>query len=174
MTEQQHKNGEIWSTRVQKELLALTTDNADAETTDEVRSMLPNFCKVNEHRLVIEQGDCIVLFEIAAADGMIAIVSIDASLAKTADGKIDYARPAYPFAEPWCVLQSGEEIFPAGSTIKNGDLIGMDPPIFIFHDFLFAFELCFLLQAFFLKVLHLRFQDGFSLGQLFNLHLQIH
>mmetsp|Transcript_17387 Transcript_17387/g.47477 ORF Transcript_17387/g.47477 Transcript_17387/m.47477 type:complete len:559 (-) Transcript_17387:64-1740(-) len=125
-TDQQRKNADIWSTRVQKELLALTTDNADAETTDEVRSMLPNFCKVKKHKLSIEKGDCAVLFDILASEGKVVTVSIDASLAKSADGKIDFEKPAYPFADPLVLLQAGEEFFPPGSTIKNGNRIGMD------------------------------------------------
>ena len=123
---QQQRNAEIWSTRVQKELLALTTDNADAETTDDVRSMIPSFCKVKDHSLNISIGYCVVFFEIEAAPGKTAIVSIDASLSKGADGKIDYAKPAYPFAEPLCLLRTGEDIFPTGSTIKNGNPIAMD------------------------------------------------
>ena len=134
MAEQQERNTDIWSTRVQKELLALTTDNADAETTDEVRSMLPSFCKVTDHQLSIEQGNCIVFFEIRVPvkleDGKQeerpVIVSVDASMGKANDGKVDRTKPAYPFAEPVVLLQEGDDVFPNGSTIKKGDRIGMD------------------------------------------------
>ncbi|KAL7579404.1 hypothetical protein ACA910_014073 [Epithemia clementina (nom. ined.)] len=134
MSEQQQRNTEIWSTRVQKELLALTTDNADAETTDEVRTTLPAFCKVTDHKLNIEQGSCIVFCEIRVpvkgAEGeeeeKIVVVTLDASMVKTSDGKIDRARPAYPFAEPVVLLQEGEGVFPSGSTIKKGGRIAMD------------------------------------------------
>jgi hypothetical protein len=57
-------NADIWSTRIQHELLALTTDNADAVSTQEVRGMLPSFCTVKEHTLVMEQGTCIVNFQV--------------------------------------------------------------------------------------------------------------
>lgn len=133
MSEQQQRNAEIWSTRVQKELLALTTDDADAETTDEVRSTLPAFCRLTEHKLSIEQGNCILFFEIRVpvktAEGSTeerVIVSLDASLGKSADGKLDFTKSAYPFIEPLVLLQEGENVFPSGSTIKKGDRIAMD------------------------------------------------
>ena len=135
MPDQEQRNAEIWSTRVQKELLALTTDNADAETTDEVRTTLPAFCKVTGHELSIEQGNCIVFFEIKVprksteeSEGGedTVVISLDASLGKSNDGKVDYSKPAYPFTDPLVLLQSGENVFPSGSTIKKGDRIGMD------------------------------------------------
>jgi hypothetical protein len=138
MTSEGERNAEIWSTRVQKELLALTTDNADAESTDEVRSMLPPFCRVHHHELSIEQGRCVVDFEVKVdippqgAGGSekkecVLVVSVDASLAKhRSNGKIDLSKPAYPFYEPMAYLHSGQEFFPVGSTIRNGNRITMD------------------------------------------------
>jgi hypothetical protein len=40
------KNAEIWSTRLQKELLALTTDNATEQETKEVAGILPPFIRI--------------------------------------------------------------------------------------------------------------------------------
>jgi hypothetical protein len=54
------KNTEIWSTRLQRELLAMTTDNASAEAKEEVAAVLPPFCTVQEHALDIERGNCTV------------------------------------------------------------------------------------------------------------------
>lgn len=134
MASDSQRNAEIWSTRIQKELLALTTDNADAESTDEVRSMLPRFCRVQSHQLNIENGDCAVSFEVQVdvknQDGQvkecILIVVLDASLPKRANGKMNASVPAYPFSEPTAILKSGEEFFPVGSTIRNGNRISMD------------------------------------------------
>jgi hypothetical protein len=56
------RNSEIWSTRLQRELLALTTDNAPEGTKDDVRLVLPPFVSVKEHELNIEKGDCVVSF----------------------------------------------------------------------------------------------------------------
>ena len=134
MASDSQRNAEIWSTRIQKELLALTTDNADAESTDEVRSMLPRFCRVQSHQLSIENGGCAVSFEVQVdvknQDGQvkecILIVSLDASLPKRANGKINASVPAYPFSEPTAILKSGQEFFPVGSTIRNGNRISMD------------------------------------------------
>ena len=134
MTTDSQRNAEIWSTRIQKELLALTTDNADAESTDEVRSMIPRFCRVQSHELSIENGSCVVAFEVQVEvknqDGenkeCILVVSLDASLPKRANGKIDGSKSAYPFSEPTALLKSGQEFFPVGSTIRNGNRISMD------------------------------------------------
>jgi hypothetical protein len=128
------RNAEIWATRIQKELLALTTDNADAESTDEVRSMLPRFCRVKDHALDMDAGTCVVAFEVSVATKTpegeakeaILVVSLDASLAKRANGKVDAATPPYPFNSPIARLQAGEECFPDGSTIRNSNLIAVD------------------------------------------------
>jgi hypothetical protein len=58
------RNTEIWSTRLQRELLALTTDNAPADTKDEVKLVLPPFVTVKEHKLDIERGNCAVMFHV--------------------------------------------------------------------------------------------------------------
>ena len=56
------RNTEIWSTRLQRELLALTTDNASEEAKDEVTGVLPPFVTVKDHQLDITKGDCAVSF----------------------------------------------------------------------------------------------------------------
>jgi hypothetical protein len=56
------RNTEIWSTRLQRELLALTTDNAPADTKEEIQGVLPPFITVKEHELNIESGTCAVSF----------------------------------------------------------------------------------------------------------------
>lgn len=64
------RNTEIWSTRLQRELLALTTDNAPEDTKDEVTAVLPPFVTVKDHQLDIANGDCMVSFtlDLAAAE----------------------------------------------------------------------------------------------------------
>jgi hypothetical protein len=57
---QDQKNAEIWSTRLQRELLAMTTDNASEDAKQEVNAVLPPFCTIKEHALDIERGDCTV------------------------------------------------------------------------------------------------------------------
>jgi hypothetical protein len=54
------KNTEIWSTRLQRELLAMTTDNASEEAKQEVAAVLPPFCTIKDHALDIERGNCTV------------------------------------------------------------------------------------------------------------------
>jgi hypothetical protein len=165
------RNAEIWSTRIQRELLALTTDNADAASIEEVRAMMPPFCKVLEHALDISAGTCQVAFQVeivprqqqqqqppappsvegaetetattdsstttetsAAAPHWPAapskindvVVTLDASLPRNSDGSVNGSAPAYPFLEPTAVLTKGQEAFPAGSTIQDGDRITMD------------------------------------------------
>ena len=56
------RNTEIWSTRLQRELLALTTDNAPEDTKEEVKCVLPPFVSVKDHQLDIAKGDCMVSF----------------------------------------------------------------------------------------------------------------
>jgi hypothetical protein len=142
---------DVWSTRIQRELLALVTDNGDAEA----RSMLPPFCKVLEHKLDIEAGTCALAFAVEisvptvttvaekdAEDTSYAtpktttvkrtvVVTLDASLPmlKNADGTVngvDTSKTSYPFMEPTAVLTDGKDVFPPGSTIQVGDKITMD------------------------------------------------
>ncbi|KAG7374128.1 hypothetical protein IV203_013223 [Nitzschia inconspicua] len=56
----EQKNAEIWSTRLQRELLAMTTDNASPEAKEEVAAILPSFCTIKDHALDIERGNCTV------------------------------------------------------------------------------------------------------------------
>ena len=129
MSSAQH-NAEIWSTRIQRELLALTTDNADAESTDEVRSMIPPFVRVKQHSLEIETGTCVVDFEIeiksSAEETNVIVVSVDVSLPKRADGSINTGAVCYPFAAPKVRLASGQDCFPEGSTIRDGNSVSID------------------------------------------------
>eukprot|EP00536_Pseudo-nitzschia_multiseries_P004121 jgi/Psemu1/318344/estExt_fgenesh1_pm.C_670011 len=56
----EERNAEIWSTRLQSELLALTTDNASEKAKTEMTAVLPPFCSIKEHALDIERGNCTV------------------------------------------------------------------------------------------------------------------
>ena len=130
------KNSEIWSTRLQRELLALTTDNASQETTEEVKVALPSFVSIEKHELNIEKGHCNVAFKIVlpnkkSGDGgeeetLSMIVTLDASLKKKADGSVDQNAPGYPFLKPLAILSSGASSFPEGSTIQDNDMIDIE------------------------------------------------
>ena len=54
------------------------------------------------------------------------IVTLDISLPKKSDGSVDAAAVAYPFMKPIAILTSGSDRFPTGSTIKDGDLVGIE------------------------------------------------
>jgi len=56
----EEKSAEIWSTRLQRELLAMTTDNASEEAKKEMTAVLPSFCSIKEHSLDIERGNCTI------------------------------------------------------------------------------------------------------------------
>ena len=146
------RNTEIWSTRLQRELLALTTDNAPEDAKEEVTGILPPFVTVKDHALAIEKGDCVVSFVLdlpvkpkggkteETADGeksaegekaepeepVPIIVTLDVSLQKKHDGSVDPIAVAYPFLKPLAMLKSGSARFPDGSTIRDGDLIDLD------------------------------------------------
>lgn len=60
------RTAEIWSTRLQRELLALTSDDV-GEEKDSV-GVVPPFIKVQEHELVIETGVCKVTFRIEVGE----------------------------------------------------------------------------------------------------------
>ena len=62
MSDTSQRNAEIWSTRVQRELLALTTDNAPEQDKQDTQGVLPPFMKVKEHQLDIAAGTCAVSF----------------------------------------------------------------------------------------------------------------
>eukprot|EP00934_Nitzschia_sp_Nitz4_P007681 Nitzschia sp. Nitz4//scaffold46_size129759//20966//22879//NITZ4_003485-RA/size129759-augustus-gene-0.2-mRNA-1//1//CDS//3329552547//7671//frame0 len=123
MSDSAEKHTEIWSTRLQRELLALTTDEP-AEGTP-----LPSFVKLQSHQLNIEQGDCVVSFliDIASKEEEGAetpaeiVVALDVSLQKKPQGGVDPVAVAYPFLKPVATLVSGSSRFPEGSTIADGD-----------------------------------------------------
>ena len=126
------KNAEIWSTRLQKELLALTTENASKKETAEVAGVLPPFIKVKDHELNIEGGVCKVAFSVNVEkpnkDGETTNIeiSLDASLLRKPDGTIDTGAPAYPFLKPSATIVSGASDFPDGSTIADGNRVEID------------------------------------------------
>jgi len=126
------RNTEIWSTRLQRELLALTSDNAPGDSKDAVQTVLPPFVKVQDHDLNIEKGDCTVPFLVTlpAKEGeenpATVVVALDASLQKKSDGSVDPIAVAYPFMKPTATLNSGASLFPEGSTIKEGDNIEIE------------------------------------------------
>jgi len=67
MSEQSERNAEIWSTRVQRELLALTTDNAPEQDKKDTQGVLPPFMTVKDHQLDIGAGSCVVSFSVEIA-----------------------------------------------------------------------------------------------------------
>lgn len=122
------RNAEIWSTRVQKELLALTTDDADLAETAEARVTLPPFCNVLSHTLNINEGTCEVSFQLEIGKGeqiSKITVKLNVSLPRTGN-EIDTSATCYPMAPPLVTLVSGMEAFPKGSTIQENDRISMD------------------------------------------------
>lgn len=129
------KNAEIWSTRLQKELLTLTTDNASEKETQEIAGVLPPFIRVKSHNLDIAEGICTVSFLIDVPspepeeDRSVSediVLVIDASLSRKPDGTIDLAAGAYPFRKPGAILEEGAGRFPVGSTIQNGSGLDID------------------------------------------------
>lgn len=127
----EQKNTEIWSTRIQRELLALTTDNASDEAKKEMTQVLPAFCSVKEHSLDIAGGNCTItaLLDLPAKEGASSdpiTVTFDVSLAKNADGSIDPAGVSYPFQKPLAIVTSGSSRFPEGSTAKDGDYLDIE------------------------------------------------
>ncbi|CAB9508755.1 expressed unknown protein [Seminavis robusta] len=62
MSEHNERNAEIWSTRVQRELLALTTENAPEQDKKDTQGVLPPFMTVKDHQLDIAAGTCVVSF----------------------------------------------------------------------------------------------------------------
>ena len=122
---------EIWSSRIQRELLALTTDNATAKDKKEMTQVLPAFCSVKEHALDIAGGNCTItsLLDLPAKEGASSdpiTITFDVSLAKTADGAIDPAGVSYPFQKPLAIVTSGSSRFPEGSTAKDGDYLDIE------------------------------------------------
>jgi hypothetical protein len=128
--EHEQRNAEIWSTRVQRELLALTEGGAeDAAHIAE----LPPFITLVDHELDIAKGLCKVSFHIdvpvvpkEGADEDPIVITLDASLHTKVDGSVNAARPAYPFEKPTAILRSGASFFPEGSTVNDGDFVDID------------------------------------------------
>lgn len=126
------RNTEIWSTRLQRELLGLTSNDAPSEPKDAVQTVLPSFVTFQSHELSIENGNCLVSFlvDLPAKEGETEspsiVVALDTSLPKKQDGTVDPIAVAYPFMKPLAILQSGASRFPEGSSIKDGDLIDIE------------------------------------------------
>mmetsp|Transcript_30971 Transcript_30971/g.47474 ORF Transcript_30971/g.47474 Transcript_30971/m.47474 type:complete len:579 (+) Transcript_30971:319-2055(+) len=125
------RHAEIWSTRLQRELLALTTQTEATEGEQKQQPLLPPFVKVMKHELVIEKGVCNISFMIDTKEqdedaSNPIIVTLDASLAMTEQGQVDATKMAYPFQKPKAILASGCERFAEGSTVTNGSVIDID------------------------------------------------
>lgn len=134
-TGENERSGEIWSTRIQQELLSLTTDNSDTDA----RSLLPPFTTVKEHFLDLATGTCTVTVQIdilSTKDSSQSsndepkptdvTVELDASMSKHLDGSLNFNGISYPFVAPVPRLKAGKDAFPQGSTIAEGDRIIMD------------------------------------------------
>jgi len=128
------RNAEIWSTRLQKELLALTTETSDSEPQD-VAGILPSFISLMEHHLDIAAGTCKVSFVLNVtspqsgedtSDDKIVIITLDASMERNPDGTINTRASSYPFKRPTATLSSGASMFPEYSTIQNGNPVDID------------------------------------------------
>lgn len=132
MSSASDKNTEIWSTRLQRELLALTSDNAPGDTKEALQTVLPPFVSMRDHVLDIEKGNCTVSFLVdlppkeGAVDPAEIVVALDLSLQKKSDGSVDPVAVAYPFVKPTAILHSGSSRFPEGSSITDGDEIEIE------------------------------------------------
>jgi hypothetical protein len=125
----EQRNAEIWSTRLQRELLALT--EGGAEDPEHVAAVLPPFITLINHEIDIPNGICTVSFHIKLREEEEEekekiVVLLNASLHHKQDGSVNAAVPAYPFEKPTAILQSGSSCFPEGSTVRNGDLVDID------------------------------------------------
>uniref|UniRef100_A0A7S0UKK4 Uncharacterized protein n=1 Tax=Pseudo-nitzschia delicatissima TaxID=44447 RepID=A0A7S0UKK4_9STRA len=128
-TNSEERNTEIWSTRIQRELLALTTDNATEKDKKEMTDVLPAFCSVKEHKLDIERGNCTVtcVLDLPSDTKTYPItITFDLSLKKKADGSIDTSAVSYPFQKPTAIVSGGSGRFPEGSTAADGDCIDIE------------------------------------------------
>ena len=126
------RNTEIWSTRLQRELLSLTTNETPSDAKEDIQTVLPPFVTFKSHELSIENGNCVVSFLVdlpakgEETDPEPIIVDLDASLQKKQDGTVDPIAVAYPFMKPIAILKSGASRFPEGSTIKEGDFMDIE------------------------------------------------
>mmetsp|Transcript_26891 Transcript_26891/g.41178 ORF Transcript_26891/g.41178 Transcript_26891/m.41178 type:complete len:572 (+) Transcript_26891:88-1803(+) len=129
MASSSEKNAEIWSTRLQRELLALTGGLEGAEGEKETAGVLPGFVAVKEHKLDIEAGQCRVDFILKTKgedeEGII-VIALDVSLPKKEDGSINTEAPCYPFEKPSAIVVSGSSLFADGSTVTDGCIISID------------------------------------------------
>ncbi|GKY93306.1 hypothetical protein MPSEU_000298200 [Mayamaea pseudoterrestris] len=123
----QERHAEIWATRVQRELLALTTDDSGASTA--TKAMLPPFVSLQSHDFDLGTATCTIDFRVEIMTTTMVktvTVQLDVSLPKNADGSLMHTPTCYPFCEPMAKLLTGQEYFANGSTIQNGDLIAID------------------------------------------------
>jgi hypothetical protein len=128
------RNAEIWSTRLQKELLALTTDNATSQETQDVAGILPPFISIKDHELDISAGICKVSFTIDVSNPRAQtedssepiVITLDTSMERNEQGAIIPGASAYPFKQPSIVIKTGASMFPESSTIGNGDPVDID------------------------------------------------
>jgi hypothetical protein len=128
MTSDNERSGEIWATRVQQELLSLTTDDSD----DGTQSLLPSFTTVKQHTLDLTSGMCTVTVQIDVVSPTNTVAMEESGQAEISpivlelDASLNSDGTSYPFIAPIPRLKSGIGAFPAGSTIVDGDRIYMD------------------------------------------------
>mmetsp|Transcript_4156 Transcript_4156/g.5432 ORF Transcript_4156/g.5432 Transcript_4156/m.5432 type:complete len:604 (+) Transcript_4156:71-1882(+) len=143
---------EIWSSRLQRELFALTTDNE--ESRKDV-GILPPFLSVKEHHLDINHGKCNVSFAVMVENladkkdrkndsteaseetknsnednkgpnSLEVIITLDASLHYNVGSNTPNTSLSYPFYKPKAILTSGAEHLPESTGISNGSNIQID------------------------------------------------
>lgn len=126
------RNTEIWSTRLQRELLSLTTNEESSDAKEDIQTVLPTFVTYKGHELSIENGNCVISFLVDLpskgdeTEPEPIVVDLDASLQKKQDGTVDAMAVSYPFMKPVAILKSGASRFPEGSSIKDGDCIDIE------------------------------------------------
>jgi len=102
-----NKKEDIWSSRIQRELLALSTA--------EERSTLPPVVTVREHTLDLSAGQALLLFDVE-------ILKVN-TLNLVLDASNTSSKKCYPFAPPSVQLQGQSQPLPEGSTLDIGDCI---------------------------------------------------
>lgn len=144
------RTGEIWSTRIQQELLTLITEPTGDDVKDRA-SILPPFVQIQDHALNIAEGSCTVSFRVqvdrptsplgndksgpetptenattSSKETVEVFLTLDASMSVGTDGTVDTSRPSYPFQPPSALLVKGAEYLPMGSDIENGSSVEID------------------------------------------------
>jgi hypothetical protein len=122
------RNTEIWSTRIQRELLAMTTTDNASSAEMNAAAILPSFCIVKEHSLDIERGNCTVTCQLNLPPAAAVVKSEDDEVKKEDDTESSEKEAEEEGKASSLSEEQQEEKSSSSSDGVDGDVCVVTPP----------------------------------------------